>query len=1371
MQSKMEIKYRSFLFANKRVSVLVFRPLSLCVLWMLCMTITTSAQSPPAPCTDGNQPTCACETAPILCTVDELNGYEYSMTTFQHPGDGPSPLCSAGGVPDNPTWFSFIAWCSDLTLQVTLSNCTDMCGNRTPCGTGAFPCGIFGGPCSFGVQAVVYASCNYTGEVACVVDECGENQFNISMTGLEIGGTYHLILDGCNGSACDVRINVVGVCGSAEIEPWSNPIQGPEQVCLEDTPIYTVDNLQAASNYHWYIDGVEVAVTGTNFFSVDWPGVGVFELCVDASNDPCIPVENEPGQICITVTVGVVDPEDPEPAEICIGSEYFYPPNGISYPPGQYEILLQSIAGCDSTIILTVLEIPTPQTDLGIFYLCGEEQVEVGDQFYISAGFYSVILPQEQEPFCDSIVEFLIETQYADAGSFLGNQTIYCPGEIATIQVVNFAQEFYHLQYLVITDLDGWVIDIISGGNTALTSDICGQGYRIFSYNISTEADYQIPSPGTFFDLNYCLSVCCDIQEISIVFEDTEPPIFTIPPTDITLLSIDELGDIPILGWTDNCTVAGMSSGVQTGSYDPCEGGLFERIWEAIDDCENSTTHIQVITILPNPEECVDPCTIEVQNLIIGECNNNNTGFDEADDFFSISFSVVVLEGEVDNLFILIDGAEKGPFNYSSTIVLDSLPANGSTILIELFDLENTVCDISFEVSLDPCSSCEQTVDAGDGGIITCLDREVQLNGSSSESGIFSWEGPDGFESDISDPVVDRPGIYQLTVFFDAGCFFSDFVEITEEAGIPSADAGENARLDCNVSSVQIGGSGTSMTPGLLYEWTDQNGNIIGNTPILDIDMPGTFTLRVIDESNGCISAPSTVFVTEDRIVPNSTILIDPSTQLDCRTTSILLSPQETEDYFFQWVTSSSTIDERTLEVTEPGVIRLIVLNEDTGCSSEEQVTITQSLEHPELTINQPEPINCLNDGAIIVASINSTEEVLVTWSQDGMLLLGQNDIELSVQSAGAYTITVENITNGCVSTESILILDLRETIAVSAGSNLSFSCLDTVDVIQLSGSVAGLQPNWTISWTSINGVLVDFDEPLRPIVEGSGAYILRVENESTGCFGVDTVTVVLNEDAPQINAFEVNDILCEGDIGAIVLTDFDGGTAPFEILFNQNSVGANGIFQGLLPGNYEIQIIDALGCEANISVVINEPNRLELNISGVTFMEPGDTIVLEGMINIPLEEIGWVQWEPEQNVDCDTCLTTAAFPTSPTTFRLYVEDLNGCPVEDSLFILLRKTFKVFIPNAFTPNGDGINDFFTLFSDESIVSIRFLEIFDRWGSMVFSRENFLPNEPILGWDGMIKNQRGMPGTYVYHFNVEREDGVFQSYSGEVVLLR
>jgi len=70
-----------------------------------------------------------------------------------------------------------------------------------------------------------------------------------------------------------------------------------------------------------------------------------------------------------------------------------------------------------------------------------------------------------------------------------------------------------------------------------------------------------------------------------------------------------------------------------------------------------------------------------------------------------------------------------------------------------------------------------------------------------------------------------------------------------------------------------------------------------------------------------------------------------------------------------------------------------------------------------------------------------------------------------------------------------------------------------------------------------------------------------------------------------------------------------------------------------------------------------------------------------------------------------------------------------------------------------------------------VVRIKSLLVFDRWGSLVFERYNFAPNDPVLGWDGMIRGSRGLPGVYVYYAEVEFVDGETILYKGDVTLMQ
>lgn len=124
-----------------------------------------------------------------------------------------------------------------------------------------------------------------------------------------------------------------------------------------------------------------------------------------------------------------------------------------------------------------------------------------------------------------------------------------------------------------------------------------------------------------------------------------------------------------------------------------------------------------------------------------------------------------------------------------------------------------------------------------------------------------------------------------------------------------------------------------------------------------------------------------------------------------------------------------------------------------------------------------------------------------------------------------------------------------------------------------------------------------------------------------------------------------------------------------------------------------------------------------------------------------------------------------------PGIYESRFQTLNGC---DSLYVLIlqiRKRGDVFIPNVFTPNGDGVNDRFTVFSTPEIKEIQRLRLFDRWGQMVYELRNFPPNDLSYGWDGNFRNQKSNPAVFVCTVEWIDAEGELHILSGDVTLLR
>ena len=112
----------------------------------------------------------------------------------------------------------------------------------------------------------------------------------------------------------------------------------------------------------------------------------------------------------------------------------------------------------------------------------------------------------------------------------------------------------------------------------------------------------------------------------------------------------------------------------------------------------------------------------------------------------------------------------------------------------------------------------------------------------------------------------------------------------------------------------------------------------------------------------------------------------------------------------------------------------------------------------------------------------------------------------------------------------------------------------------------------------------------------------------------------------------------------------------------------------------------------------------------------------------------------------------------------------NGCERSDSIFITVSKFRKIYFPNIFSPNNDGVNDVFRPFSSKEIGRILEFEVYNRWGSQLAAFQNLAPNAN-TGWDGQFNNEIVDSGVYVWRANVEYLDGEILDYKGDVTLIR
>jgi gliding motility-associated-like protein len=205
-------------------------------------------------------------------------------------------------------------------------------------------------------------------------------------------------------------------------------------------------------------------------------------------------------------------------------------------------------------------------------------------------------------------------------------------------------------------------------------------------------------------------------------------------------------------------------------------------------------------------------------------------------------------------------------------------------------------------------------------------------------------------------------------------------------------------------------------------------------------------------------------------------------------------------------------------------------------------------------------------------------------------------------------------------------------------------------------------------------------------------------------------------------------------------------------------------------PGNFTITAIatNSSGCRdtAYKGILVNPLPVIDL---------PGTMTILSGSsVQIPVTyspNVSTWLWEPANGLSCTTCPQPAAGPKFNTTYIVNVVDSNSCRNSATIDVVVTcKDANIFIPNTFSPNGDGSNDVFYP-RGTGLDRVKVLRIFNRWGEVVFEKINFPVNDPAQGWDGRFNGKYPQAGVYVYQVEIYCSNGDLIKFAGNVSLIQ
>lgn len=702
-------------------------------------------------------------------------------------------------------------------------------------------------------------------------------------------------------------------------------------------------------------------------------------------------------------------------------------------------------------------------------------------------------------------------------------------------------------------------------------------------------------------------------------------------------------------------------------------------------------------------------------------------------------------------------GCQTGDDNFAAGIDMDA----GASYALVISNFSNSGSGFSIEFGgtgtfLGPTANFEAVPET------VCVGEAITFTDQSSFVGNltgWAWNfGPDAATPTASGQgphtvAFDRPGVkgVQLTLEAERGCVVTATVPVLVECCSDHfTTGGITSDLTCpgtNTGSIDLDAQ-SNYSP-LTYNWS--NGESSEDISGLEV---GNYTVSIVDDA-GCdtevsFSIGSPPELTFDTLVtmPTCNGGTDGAVQLNVSGGN--------PGYEFNWENNGFGPDNFLSDISQ-GDYNVIVRDQN-NCETEMVLPVRELQLRLDPMAEAIIPPSCFgfSDGAIVLDVGNGLPAYQYNFNDGNGFRPGNSKNNLS---SGVYTVNVQDA-DLC---QGEFIFTVEDPPPLDLGFDpLDVSCFGLTDG-EVTALPTGGVGNYSYSWsTNAN----------TPSLEGlaAGSYTVTVL-DGNGCEIEETVS--LTQPNPLfIDVVDVMDNICFGDEAGIVNVQGSGGTGPYEYSVDGFTFQPTSSFGNLPAGTYDFTVLDALGCTETATASVNQPEELTVDAGPDQTIELGFSTAIRAEANDVTVSYNWTPAN-EEIFNClfDDCQTGEVIPVNTTVFQVTVTDLTGCIATDSVRVAVIKNRPVYIPNAFSPNGDGPNDRFTVYGGPAVENIQLLEVFDRWGNLVFSQDDFPPNDGSMGWDGTFNGQLMNSSVFVYRAEVRFIDGLVVDFKGDVTLIR
>jgi gliding motility-associated-like protein len=623
------------------------------------------------------------------------------------------------------------------------------------------------------------------------------------------------------------------------------------------------------------------------------------------------------------------------------------------------------------------------------------------------------------------------------------------------------------------------------------------------------------------------------------------------------------------------------------------------------------------------------------------------------------------------------------------------------------------------------------------------------------------------------------PGTYTVTVTAQDACFSVASAMVIAPAPLvldsivgtsPTCPGFSNGRITVFAS----GGTGP-----YRYIWANQPQNDTLMFNVYPALAAGSYSVTVID-ANNCAPVTATATVTDP---PAIQINFSAIQGVNCfegvcdgqATAAALYSNGATGTFTFNWESGQVFTNVSSSSVNQLCAgFQTLAVSDANNCFAVDSVNIPSP---PAIEIFvDVQPVSCFggSDGQVTLNVSGGVPGYQYLWLETGAITPTVSNL-----AVGEYNAVITDA-NGCTKTQRVQITQPDRLILTvdQANSTSSVTCAgDTDGVIRVFfNSNDNINPVGPNPYTWSNNVA----PASSPVATGlsPGMYSVTI-TDTRGCR--DSVSFNITSPPPIVAVIETPlEPRCFGESTLIIIdTIFGGnGSSLFDYTFMIDNNGLSFLPDQpatVFAGPHIITVEDAGGCTFELEIFINQPQELSVVFDpDVIVIELGDTTVrLNPLItaSLPIETYSWL---PQSFLSDSTVQRPLLFGVlNDTEYTLTVTDVNGCTASGSVFVEVDKSRNVYIPNVFTPNGDGPNDEFRVFACRGVAAVNYVRIFDRWGGFLYEATGIEP-ECIGGsrlWDGTVKGKAMNQGVYIYMVEVQFLDGFVLLYRGDVTLIR